>query len=94
MHARSVMSDFVTPWTAAHQASLSMEFSRQEYSCRLPFPTPVDLPNPGTKILSLVSPELSGRRFTTVLPGKATVPQFKKLKKLGLIKDVIGKNKT
>ena len=27
----SVMSDFVAPWTVAHQAPLSMEFSRQEY---------------------------------------------------------------
>ena len=93
MHARSVLSDSATPWTAAHQASLSMEFSRQEYSCGLPFPTPVHLPNPGIKLPSLVSPELSGRLFTTVLPGKATVPQLKKQKKLGLIKDAIGKNK-
>ena len=29
--SRSVLSDFVTPWTVAHQASLSMGFSRQEY---------------------------------------------------------------
>ena len=31
----------VTPWTIAHQAPLSMEFSRQEYWSGLPFPTPV-----------------------------------------------------
>ena len=37
---------FVTPWTGAHQAPLSMEFSRQEYQNGLPFPSP-DLPNPG-----------------------------------------------
>ena len=30
----------VTPWTAAHQASLSMEFSRQEYWSRMPLPSP------------------------------------------------------
>ena len=30
-HVCSVVSDSVTPWTAAHQASLSMGFSRQEY---------------------------------------------------------------
>ena len=35
------------PWTVAHQASLSMEFSRQEYWSGLPFPSPEDLPNPG-----------------------------------------------
>ena len=38
---------FVTPWTVAHQAPLSMEFSRQEYWNGLPFPSPGDLPNPG-----------------------------------------------
>ena len=31
---------FATPWTAAHQASLSVEFSRQEYWSGLPFPSP------------------------------------------------------
>ena len=36
-----------TPWTVAHQAPLSMEFSRQEYWSGLPFPTPGDLPDPG-----------------------------------------------
>ena len=40
---------FVTPWTVAHQASLSMEFSRQEYWSGLPFPSPEELPNPGTE---------------------------------------------
>ena len=37
----------VTPWTLAHQASLSMEFSRQEYWSALPFPSPGDLAKPG-----------------------------------------------
>ena len=32
---------FVTPWTVAHQAPLSMEFSRQEYWSVLPFPSPM-----------------------------------------------------
>ena len=40
---------FETPWTVAHQAPLSMGFPRQEYSSRLPFPFPGDLPNPGIK---------------------------------------------
>ena len=41
------MSDsFVTKRTAAHQAPLSVEFSRQEYWCGLPRPPPGDLPNP------------------------------------------------
>ena len=38
---------FVTPWTVACKAPLSMEFSRQEYWSGLPFPTPGDLPYPG-----------------------------------------------
>jgi len=62
------MSDsFVTPWTLAHQAPLSMEFSRQEYWSELPFPSPGDLPDPGIK---LASPALIGRFFTTELPRK------------------------
>ena len=40
---------FATPWTVAYQASPSMEFSRHEYWSRLPFPSPGDLPNPGTE---------------------------------------------
>ena len=40
---------FVTPWTVARQVPLSMGFSRQEYWCGLPFPSPGDLPNPGTE---------------------------------------------
>ena len=39
----------MTTWTIAHQASLSMEFFRQEYSSGLPFPSLGDLPNPGVK---------------------------------------------
>ena len=38
-----------TPWTVAHQAPLSMGFSRQEYWSGLPFPSPGDLPHPGIK---------------------------------------------
>ena len=38
---------FVTRWIVAHQAPLSMGFSRQEYWSGLPFPSPGDLPDPG-----------------------------------------------
>ena len=44
-HMHSFMSDFVTSWTVAHQALLSMEFSKQEHWSRLPFPSAGDLPN-------------------------------------------------
>ena len=40
---------FVTPWTVAHQAPLSIGFSRQAYWSGLPFPSPGDLPNPGVE---------------------------------------------
>ena len=43
---------FVTPWTVAHQAPLSILFSRQEYWSELPFPSPGDLPEPGIKTMS------------------------------------------
>ena len=45
----SFTSDSLTPWTVASQASLSMEFSRQEYWSGLPFPSPGDLPDLGIK---------------------------------------------
>ena len=46
---------FMTPWTIAHQAPLSMGFSRQEYWSGLSFPPPGDLPDPGIKPISCVS---------------------------------------
>ena len=61
----SVASDsFVTSWTVAHQASPSMEFSRQEYWTGLPFPSPGDLPDPGIiKPASPMSPASAGRQI-------------------------------
>ena len=56
---------FVTPWTVARQALLSMGFSRQEHQSGLPFPPPGDLPDPGIKPSSVVSPALAGGFFTT-----------------------------
>ena len=38
---------FLTPWTVAHQAPLSMGFSREEYRSGLPFSSPGDLSDPG-----------------------------------------------
>ena len=48
---------FATPWTVAHQAPLSMDFSRQEYWSGLPFPSLEDLPIPG---IEPISPALAG----------------------------------
>jgi len=64
------MSDSVIPWAVTLQTPLSMEFSRQEYWTRLPFPTPGDFPNEGIKPVSLESPALASRFFTSVPPGK------------------------
>ena len=46
---------FMTLWTVAHQAPLTMGFSRQEYWSGLPYPPPGDLPNPGMEPASHVS---------------------------------------
>ena len=64
---------FVTPWTIARQAPLSMGFSRHEYWNGLPFPSPGDLPDPGIKPASLTSPALAGRFFTTSATWEAEV---------------------
>ena len=61
---------FAKLWTVAHQAPLSMTFSRQEYWSGLPFPPLGGLPGPGTEPSSLVSPALAGGFFTTRAIGK------------------------
>ena len=55
----------MTTGTVAHQAPLSVGFSRQEYWSGLPFPSPGDLPNPGIELAALKSPALEGRCFAT-----------------------------
>ena len=62
-----------TRWTIAHQAPLSMGFSRQECWSGLPCPPPGDLPNPGIKAMSLRSPGLAGRFFTTCTTSEDSV---------------------
>ena len=57
---------FATPWTAAHQAPLSMGFSRQEYWGGLPFPSPGDLLKPG---IEPRSPALQADALTSEPPG-------------------------
>ena len=69
MHAQllSCVQLFVTPWTVAHKAPLSMGFPKQEYWSWLLFPSPGDLPNPG---IEPGSPALTSGVFTTESPGK------------------------
>ena len=68
----SVVSDFFASlWTVAHQAPLSMGFPRQEYwRSILLLPSPGDLPDPGIEPTAVAFPVLTGRFFTTALPGK------------------------
>ena len=64
------MSDSATLWTLAHQAPLSMGFSRQEYWSRLPCPPPGDLPNPGMKPVLLCLLHWQVGSLPLVPPGK------------------------
>ena len=59
----------MTPWTVAHQAPLSVEFSRQEYWSELTFPSPGDLRDPGIKARS---PTLQADPLLTEPPGKTS----------------------
>ena len=64
---------FATLWSIAHQAPLSMRFSRQEYWNGLPFPSPGDLPNPGIKH---GFPALQADALTSEPPGKEHTQGF------------------
>ena len=61
----SCVQHFGTLWTVAHQAPLSMGFSRQEYWSGLPRPPPGDFPDPGIDPSSLMSSASAGGLFTT-----------------------------
>ena len=58
---------FATRWTVAHQALLSMGFSRQGYWSGLPFPSPGELPDPG---IEPRSPALRAGALPSEPPGK------------------------
>ena len=61
-----LVSDSATAWTVAHQASLSMEFSRQEYWNGFPFPSPEKGPDPG---IESRSPALQADSLPSEPPG-------------------------
>ena len=65
MKSLSSVQLFATPWTVAHQDPLSMGFSKQENWSGLPCPPSGALPGPGTEPVSLMSPALASRSFTT-----------------------------
>ena len=66
----SHVQHFAIPWTVACQASLSIEFSRQEYWSELPFPSPRDLPNTG---MEPGSPTLQADSLPSKPPGKPNI---------------------
>ena len=66
---------FATPLTVAHQAPLSVGFSRQKYCSGLPFPSPGDLSDLGIEPVSLMSPALAGRFFSTSANWEAALEQ-------------------
>ena len=70
----------MAPWTVAHQAPLSMEFSKKEYWSGLPFAPPGDLPDSGIK---LRSPALQADSLLSESPGKSNIPN--KVSKLGFL---------
>ena len=59
---------FLTPWTAARQAPLSMEFSRQEYWSGLSFPPLGYLPDPEIEPGSPEDPALTGDTWEAPIP--------------------------
>ena len=79
---------FVTPWTVAHQAPLSMGLSRQEYWRGLSFPSPGDLPDseiePGSPVLQAdpLPSELPGEPYSTPIQ-QATIASSCKHKRAG-----------
>ena len=77
----------MTLWTVAHQAPLSMGFSRKEYLSGLPYPSPGDLPDSEIEPASLVSPALQADSLPTEPLGKFIergyyVPQIERVGEL------------
>ena len=76
MLSHSVMFDSVIAWTVAHQAPLSVGFSRQEYWSGLPCPPPEDLSYPGIKPASHMPPNWQAASLPLVPPEKPTYAHY------------------
>ena len=83
MKLLSCVQLFATPWTVAHQAPPSVEFSRQEYQSQLPFPSPRDLPDPG---IEPGSPALQTTLYHLSLQVKWALNPIRWAKELMLLK--------
>ena len=82
---------FVTPWTAACQAPLSMGFSRQEYWNGLACLSPGDLPNPGSEPMA---PALQADSLNIKFTGKMlkTLPLRSRMRQRCLLSSVLFNN--
>ena len=89
---------FANPWTVAHQAPPSMDFSRQEYWSGLPFPSPGDLPDPGIEPQSpalwadALPSEPQGSPFFPCSPLTPSLPCRFLLRAPALKKRILGSN--
>ena len=73
MKSLSDVQLFLTPWTVAHEAPPSMEFSSQEYWSGFPFPSPGDLLDPG---IEPRSPTLQAEALPSEPPGNLYIKNF------------------
>ena len=90
VHHFSYVWLFVTIWTVAHQAPLSMGFSSQKHWSGLPGSIPRDLTNPAIKSMSLLSPSLAGRFFFFFFlplapPGKPIEETYPNIKQVVIV---------
>ena len=76
--AKSLLSclTLVNLQTVIHQAPLSMGLSRKQSWRGLPCPSPGSLPDPGIETMSLTSPALVGRFFTTSTTGHLQCSEY------------------
>ena len=74
---------FATPWTVAHQALPSMEFSRQQYWSGLPFPSPGYLPDPG---IEPRSPTLQADSLSSEPPENLVTEKYAKFSHLTCVR--------
>ena len=81
----AIVQLFDTSWTVAHQAPLSMGFSRQEYWSGLPFPSPGDLPDPGVEPML---PALAGRFLPLSRQGSPVVTAHMELNVYAMYKEI------
>ena len=72
-NSKPILLLFVTPWTVAHQAPLSMRFSRQEYWSGLPCPPPGDLSD---SVIEPRFPTLQADTLPSDPPGKPSGPSI------------------